>query len=131
MKKLFILTTLCLMLAQITQAQQAQIDTNKVVNLKLEKQQANVYNGIIVGVFGAMITGIGYATYKDATRFEKNTLEYKLYGTHYENKERLAKFMMIGGGAMMLVGGGISITAYKKMKINLLYKEICLSLDLN
>lgn len=128
MKKILILATLCLMLGQAAQAQQAQVDTTKVVNLRLEKLQGNVYNGIITSVFGAVIGGIGYATYKDATQFGKNTLEYKLYKTHYDNKVKLSKVMMIGGGALIMVGCGISITAHKKMKINLLMKDIALSL---
>lgn len=126
MKKLFIFATLCLMLGQAAQAQQ--VDTTRVVDLKLEKLQANVYNGIITTAFGVLIAGIGYTTHKDATKFEKHSLEYKLYETHYENKEKLGHAMMIGGSVLVTVGCGISITAHKKMKINLLYKEICLSL---
>lgn len=117
------------MFIQGIQAQQCKLDTMvNNVDLRLEKLQCNVYNGVITSVFGALIGGIGYATYKDASRFEKNTLDYKLYKTHFDNKVKLGKSMMIGGGVLVLVGGGITITAQKKIKINLLCRNICLSL---
>lgn len=124
MKKFFILTTtLCLMLGQETKAQEIQMDTtNNIVNLRLEKLLSKSCNGIISSIFGTMIAGIGYASYKDAIRVEKSTSQYSLYKTFYDNKVKLSKGMMIGGGVLALVGGGITITAQKKIKINLLVK---------
>ena len=124
MKKFFILTTtLCLMLGQETKAQEIQMDTtNNIVNLRLEKLLSKSCNGIISSIFGTMIAGIGYATYKDAIRVDKNSNDYIFYKKFYDNKVKLSKGMMIGGGVLALFGGGITITAQKKIKINLLVK---------
>jgi hypothetical protein len=129
MKKFFILvTTLSLMFGQETKAQEIKMDTtNNVVDLRLEKLLNNSCNGIISGIFGTMIAGIGYATYKDAIGVDKNSSDYTFYKTYYDNKVKLSKGMMIGGGLLALVGGGVTITAQKKIKINLLIKEISLS----
>ena len=111
------------MLGQETKAQEIQMDTtNNIVNLRLEKLLSKSCNGIISSIFGTMIAGIGYASYKDAIRVEKSTSQYSLYKTFYDNKVKLSKGMMIGGGVLALVGGGITITAQKKIKINLLVK---------
>lgn len=124
MKKIFILiTTFSLMLGQETKAQEIQMDTtNNIVNLRLEKLLNKSCNGIISTIFGTMFASIGYVTYKDAIGVDKNTNGYTLYKTYYNNKVKLSKGMMIGGGVLALVGGGITITAQKKIKINLLVK---------
>jgi hypothetical protein len=129
MKKFFILvTTLSLMFGQETKSQEIKMDTtNNVVDLRLEKLLSNSCSGIISGIFGTMIAGIGYATYKDVIGVDKNSSDYEFYKTYYGNRIKLSKGMMIGGGLLALVGGGVTITAQKKIKINLLIKEISLS----
>ena len=133
MKKFYILiVAMFLMLGQKTKAQEIKMDTtNNVIDLRVEKLLSNSCNGIISSIFGTMIAGIGYATYKDAIGIDKNSNDYVFYKTYYDNKVKLSKGMMIGGGALALVGGGITITAQKKIKINLLIKEICLSYGKN
>jgi hypothetical protein len=130
MKKIFIIaTTLFLIIGQETKAQEVKSDTTiRDIDLRLEKSLTNSCNGIVSSIFGAMFIGIGYATYKNVAGVEKNTSDYMFYKTHYENKAKLGKIMMFSGSAFLLVGGGLIISSQKKIKINLLIKDIYLSL---
>jgi len=129
MKKLFILSTLCLILIQGIQAQQSKMDTMvNNVNLRLEKTYNDRCNGILTSVVGVGFMGIGFNSYREVERVDKTNPNYKNFERAYNNQAKLAKGMMIGGGLLTLVGGGVVITAQKKIKLNLLYREICLSL---
>jgi len=121
MKKIFIIaSTLCLILCQEINAQEIKADTTiRPIDLKLEKLGRTYCNGMLSGIFGVMFAGIGYSAYKNAISVEKNTSDYILFKTHYENKAKMGKGMMIGGGILALIGGGVVITTQKKIKINL------------
>jgi hypothetical protein len=94
----------------------------------LEKLHKNAVNGVLTTLAGATFTIIGVTSYKDAMKFDKNASDYQTYRPYYENKTKLGKYMMVGGGVLAAFGGCITINAYRKIKFNLVYKEICLSL---